>query len=173
MVAAAIFIDDSDLRAALMRAREFGPDTERASYDALGAAMDSCTLFHFEAEESPDGVPWPPSHRAVLQGGKTLQDKRYMRNSTTHNVLPDGVEWGVGMFYAAVHQGGAVIRPKSAKHLYFTGADGHLRAVDQVTIPERPMVGFGPMEREEANRVLSDALARALGQPESPGGAPQ
>jgi phage gpG-like protein len=91
-------------------------------------------------------------HRSILVGSGTLRD------SVTREV--EGDAWsvlvGATMEYAAVHQFGATIRPRTARALAVPGI-GMLR---KATIPARPYLG---VSREDAGEIASLATAFLAG----------
>lgn len=110
--------------------------------DDIGRRLVSDTDRRFETETAPDGTPWKPSRRAVETGGQTLTDKETLRDSISHQAGPRSVAIGTNLIYAAVHQAGATIRPKSAKALKFRLPNGAFVTTKEVTIPARPYIGL-------------------------------
>lgn len=108
----------------------------------------------FEAGVSPSGVTWEPSRRVLEAGGQTLVDTARLRNSITRLITTDSVMIGTNVIYAAIHQLGGVIRPKTARALVFGGLVRR-----SVTMPSRP---FLPDESSVDWAEISDALERYL-----------
>ena len=81
--------------------------------------------------------------------------------SIVHRFGKDFVEWGTNVLYAAIHQLGGTIRPKTAKRLRFTIGDQVVFA-RQVTIPPRPFVGVDNDDRAEIRQILVDHLEDSL-----------
>jgi phage virion morphogenesis protein len=114
---------------------------------SIGVEMETQTQERFDTQKSPDGDSWKAlaqktaayyaskgwTARSILVGEGTLRD------SITSEV--QGGAWstlvGVTMEYAAIHQWGGEIRPKSARALFVPGY-GRLK---KVTIPARPYLG--------------------------------
>jgi phage virion morphogenesis protein len=131
---------------------------------SIGVEMEARTRERFDTKKSPDGDSWKAlaqktaayyagkgwSARSILTGEGTLRD------SVTSEVK--GGAWsvlaGATMEYAAVHQFGAEIKPKSAKALFVPGY-GMLR---KVTIPARPYIG---VSAEDA-KAIEEAAALFL-----------
>lgn len=120
--------------------------------DDIGRRLVTGIDQRFETETAPDGKPWKPSQRARETGGQTLTDKGRLRDSNSHQAGPRSVAVGTNLIYAAVHQDGATIRPKSAKALKFRLPNGAWVTTKAVTIPARPFIG------------ISDGDAAAIGE---------
>ncbi len=110
--------------------------------DEIGDALVTSTRLRFVDEVSPDGVPWTPSLRARLTGGRTLTDDGHLQDSVTHLVIGDELQVGANRSYAAIHQFGGVIRPRHKKALAFTLANGQVAVVAAVSMPARPYLGI-------------------------------
>lgn len=90
----------AEAEASLARlAARFGDLTDLM--DIIGMAVEVDIEENFEGEHSPAGVPWPPSNRARVTGGKTLTNTRRLRGSITHKPTPSSVEVGTNVIYAA------------------------------------------------------------------------
>ncbi len=96
---------------------EFGQEKADAATDMteamneIGDHLESKIPGRFETETGPDGVPWAPSIRAILEGGQTLTDQGHLRDSRTYIAGRDFVEAGLTAKYAAMlHHGGAIGR---------------------------------------------------------------
>jgi len=114
---------------------------------SIGTEMVEQTKERFELQRSPDGDSW----KALAQKTKdyydsqgwsarsTLVGEGMLRDSLTSEV--QGEAWsvlvGAAKEYAAVHQFGAQIVPKSAKALFVPGY-GMLK---KANIPARPYLG--------------------------------
>lgn len=113
--------------------------------DDIGAAMVNQTLLRFDSARDPDGVSWIPSIRAMLEGGKTLQDDGHLRGSITHNVTVDGVEWGSDKVYALIHQ--------------LSGKTGRNQSV---TIDARRYLGISNLDEDIIGESALSYLTEAL-----------
>jgi phage virion morphogenesis protein len=108
----------------------------------------------FEEGASPAGKAWKPSARVKEKGGQTLIDSARLRNSITSDASTDHVEVGTNVVYAAIHQLGGVIRPRTKKALFFGGV---MRK--SVTMPARP---FLPDDKSIDWVEIQDAIWRHL-----------
>jgi phage virion morphogenesis protein len=127
-------------------------------WDAIGMSLVVSTQRRFEEGRGPDGSPWPPSIRALAEGGKTLIASGRLMASLTHNASDEGVEVGTNVIYAAIHQFGGVIRAKNKPKLAFKLL-GEWRFVDEVTIPARPFLGLDREDEREIILIAEDYLA--------------
>jgi phage gpG-like protein len=96
------------------------------------------------------------SRKPLVASGGLSQSIRYQ--------VTDGgasVEVGTNIPYAATHQFGATIRPKSKKALAIPQPDGSVRLVKKVTIPARPFLGFSEGDKATVLGILSELLADA------------
>lgn len=147
----------------------------RGLWLALGEEIKAQTEERFDLGEEPSGQKWPTSWRVKmgLGGGPTLVSTGDMRRSMTVNVNDAGGELVVPKVYAATHQFGATIEPKSAKALYFRlgnkGNQPNFVFARKVTIPARPFLGFSARNIEAIQQVAADYVV----QQSSGGGALQ
>jgi len=136
---------------------------------SIGAEMETQTRGRFDTQRSPEGDSWQalaqktrdyyaekgPGHRSPLVGSGTLRD------SVTHEV--EGGAWsalvGATMEYAAVHQFGATIRPRTARALAVPGF-GMLR---KATIPARPYLGVSDGDAREIASLAAAFVAGGIG----------
>jgi phage virion morphogenesis protein len=133
---------------------------------SIGAEMEAQTQERFDAQKSPDGDSWKAlaqkttayyaskgwAARSILVGEGIL------RNSITSEVQGGALSVLVGatMEYAAVHQFGAEIKPKSAKALFVPGYG----MLQQATIPARPYLG---VSADDAKAIEAAAAAFLAG----------
>ncbi|EHJ46339.1 phage virion morphogenesis protein [Solidesulfovibrio carbinoliphilus subsp. oakridgensis] len=132
----------------------------------IGMLLVSSIQENFELGHSPDGQRWKPSRRAMLQGGQTLVDTGALMSGIVSEATANRVEVGPSgpsLKYAAIHQFGGEIRPKSAKALFFRGADGKAVQVKRVRIPARPYLGVGREDINEIGETLLDYLGGSHG----------
>lgn len=172
MAGAAISVTSEGLAAALAALAAAGAFAEdlTPAHDEIGAAMVTSTQMRFEAQAGPGASPWPPSLRALLEGGVTLTKSGRLAQSITHQADASGVEWGTDVVYAGVHQFGATIKPVDAAALRFKlpGALGW-RSAKSVTIPARSFLGVDADDEAEILEILAER-ARSFGAEGTAGG---
>lgn len=139
-------------------------------YDAIGAMLVTSTQQRFEAEAGPDGSPWPKSIRVLLEGGKTLTDSGFLRNSISFEASDHGVAVGTNAIYAAVQQFGATIRPVSATRLRFE-LGGETIFSQEVTIPARPFLGLDAGDEQGIIAIAGKFVLAPFGDAPAEGGA--
>jgi phage virion morphogenesis protein len=150
------FTITDDLAPALARAVEAATDFTPAMR-AIAGLMESETRQRFEDSRAPSGLPWLPSQRAIDDGGKTLVDTGALLTSIASAFTATEAVAGTNLIYAAIHQLGGTIRPRTKKALKTPfGPRGSVR------MPARPFLGFGPAEQEEIPQILRDHLAAAF-----------
>jgi len=148
----------------------------RPLWEAIGASLVKSTQRRFEDGRAPDGTPWPPSLRALSEGGKTLIDTARLMQSITFNAFDTGVEVGTNVVYAAIHQFGGIIKqPAREQTLHFkthkrTGkrlkgfrkeskADIHQTVAipaHEIKMPARPFLGLDDHDDAEIIRIAED-----------------
>lgn len=171
------------LRGETVAQAELGHLIERAEHprpmwERIGASLVTSTLQRFDNGIDPAGSLWPPSLRALAQGGKTLIDTARLYQSITFNASDDGVEVGTNVIYAAIHQfGGDITIPAREQVLNFkqhkrTGKTlpGFRKAKDAtvsrkvavgahvVNMPARPFLGLDDDDDAEMLRIVEDWL---------------
>jgi phage gpG-like protein len=104
------------------------------------------------------------SHGAGSKKNATLQpDSGRLRNSVSTRVQRSGGRIrgtvGTNLKYAAIHEFGGTIRPKTKKYLKFK-AGGRWYSANQVTIPERPYLR--PSLEKKRKAVLNLILRKLL-----------
>ncbi|WP_300156809.1 phage virion morphogenesis protein [Solidesulfovibrio sp.] len=145
----------------LARVDDLTPGMARIGMLLVGSIQENFELGH-----APDGTRWKPSRRAVLQGGQTLVDTGALQSGIVYEASANRVEIGPSgpsLKYARIHQEGGEIRPKTAKALFFRGADGQARTVKVVRIPARPYMGISAEDWNGIGETLLDYLGEAHG----------
>ena len=148
MFKATIEIDDRQLKAAFNRLTNDVPS--RDLMGEIGQEAASLVDLTFVESKDPWGRPWEP---LKFRDGQPLLDTgTHLASTVNHKVDgDDSVTVGVAASFAATHQFGATIKPKSAKRLVFQPRGfPHPIFAKQVTIPARP---FMPI-REGGNTDL-------------------
>jgi phage virion morphogenesis protein len=129
---------------------------------SIGVEMEEQTKERFETKKTPEGNTWKAlaqktreyyaskgllGHRSILVGEGMLRD------SITSEVQEGAWSTLVGatMEYAAIHQWGGEIKPKSAKALFVPGYG----TLQKVKIPPRPYLGVSA----EDTKAIEDAVA--------------
>jgi len=132
-----------------------------ALHKEIGEQLVASTQMRFKEETAPDGTKWPQSIRAREEGGQTLSDTRRLRSSITYAARPDRVEVGTNDKRASVHQNGAVIKPKRAKHLRFRIA-ARWAQKEEVRIPARPFIGLSDDDHAAINEIIKNRIEEQL-----------
>jgi phage virion morphogenesis protein len=129
----------------------------RGLYDNIGAALVRSTRNRFDTGRDPQGSPWPPSIRAIAEGGQTLVDSTRLRGSITHEASNSGVEVGTNVPYASTHQFGDIILPRTVQALHFFIGDREVFA-DSVEIPQRAFLGLDDDDEREIVAICGEWL---------------
>jgi phage virion morphogenesis protein len=128
-------------------------------FNEIGVNLVENARLRFLDEQAPDGTTWQKSYRAVDQGGATLRDTGVLLASLTHALLPEGVEYGTNVPYAAALHFGATIQAKNKPFLMFKTGRGFARK-KEVTIPARPFVGLDSEDENLVVDLISQFLSR-------------
>jgi phage virion morphogenesis protein len=134
---------------------------------AIGVGMVRDTDQRLGGSVGPDYQAWPalnPAYAALKRGGGMLRESGQrggLAGSLTFHISSGAVEWGSDKVYAAVHQFGGKIAPKTGKALVFK-LGGRLVRARSVTIPARPFLGFGREEQDTVADVVEGFFARAM-----------
>jgi len=156
-----IDVDAKALQGGLKALRDAGGDM-RDTWDAIGRRWVDLTRERFETGTAPDGTTWKPSARAKRDSGQTLVDTRRLQDSITHEPDDRGVTIGTNTIYAAIHQFGGTIVPKTKKALRFFIPGAGWITTRKVTMPPRPFLGANDGDLEEFAAILSNRLRRAV-----------
>lgn len=136
----------------------------------VGEALLKEQNRRFQTQTDPDGKPWAKLAplTVLTRGGATgpiLRRRGLLMRSGTYQVAGNSLAVGVSGVQAAVQQFGATIVPKRARMLAIPlpgrlgGRNGPGFALaNKVTIPARPMVGFGARDEEAARHAIDDWL---------------
>lgn len=159
----------ADVPAAVMAALSARAEDMTDLMGAIGDALVRSTHVRMEREQAPDGTPWIKSRRAAETGGRTLYMAGHLSRSITFEAARDRVAVGTNLVYAAIHQYGGTIKPKTpGGKLRFPVPGGHA-VVASVTIPDRRYLGLGVGDPEEILAQVEDAFRLAMA---AAGGAP-
>jgi phage virion morphogenesis protein len=133
---------------------------------AIGTGLARNTRQRFDLGVDPDGHPWEelnPAYEMGKKGPGILRESGMrggLQGSITFDVAGRELAVGSNKIYAAVHQFGAVIRPKNGPYLIFR-MGGALVKARQVTIPARAYLGFGDEDEDTVLDVAEAFLDRA------------
>lgn len=137
----------------------------------VGEALLKEQNSRFDRQEDPQGKKWQKLSplTVMLRGGKTgpiLKRSGALKQSGAYQVNGKQLRVGINTPYAAAQHYGATIKPKKGKALRIPVAAGigvrnqaggiYLK---RVTIPPRPIVGFGPRDERAARDAIEDYLA--------------
>jgi phage gpG-like protein len=107
-------------------------------FATVGRVIKARIQLCFKLGIDPWGSPWAA---LKIRKGQPLRDTGLLQRSITYKTDQTGVTIGTNQTpRAAVHQFGAVIKPKNAKQLVFPGPGGRLIFAKKVTIPARPFM---------------------------------
>lgn len=112
--------------------------------DAVGFAVSENVRLCFLSSRDPWGRPWPG---LKSRAGQPLRDRGTFLNGISHRTNKDSVDVGSAFKWAATHQFGATITPKTAKWLRFK-VGGRVVFTKKSVIPARP---FLPISRGRLN----------------------
>lgn len=143
-------LDDARLMTTLRRmmAAATQPQTALREIAALG---ESSTRMRFRTQKGPDGTAWKKGRK---KSGRTLTKDGHLSGSISSRATSSEAIWGVNRVYAAIHQFGGVIKPRTKKALRFKVAGGGFVTAKQVTIPARPFLGISDDDRDDILHVL-------------------
>jgi phage virion morphogenesis protein len=128
----------------------------------IGRSLRASTLERFRTERDPDDRAWIPSRRRAEGSPRpTLTLSARLRSSISSRATDSEVRIGTNVIYAATHQFGGTIRPKTAKALVFALPSGQWVQAKAVTIPARPFLGVSADDRQEIVAIVRDAVAKA------------
>lgn len=130
----------------------------------LGEYTLRTTRDRFKSQTGPDGtawqalVPWYKKEKSQNMN-RVLTLRGFLRGQLVSQVVGSrSVEVGSNLAYAAVHQFGATIKPKSGKLLAFRG-----HVAKSVTIPARPYLGLSEDDKNELVERTLDWLRTSGG----------
>lgn len=117
---------------------------------AIGTGLVSSTHRRFVSQTTPAGDKWAalnPDYKATKRNSRILTESGRVRDSINSRPSNDAVRVGTNVIYAAPHQFGATITPKSATHLVFRMGSG-MAFAKSVTLPARPFLGISADDEE-------------------------
>lgn len=156
-----IRVTHDDLTPVLNRLRELAGPKRQSVLRAGGNTLLSITQGSFNSV----GAAFRASPWAAKRDGtpSNLQKTTTLAHSWRLTVTPNGATVSTDREYAAIHQFGGIIRPKTAKALRFQSG-GQWWTVKQVTMPARPMLPITPDGRltDKAATLVARAMVRAI-----------
>ena len=124
--------------------------------DAIGALGVRQTQRRIASEKtSPAGAAWKKN----ISGTSILFRSGALAASISHRASAAGASWGSPLIYAAIHNYGGVIKPKTKKALRFPlrgRQDQHIRK--SVTMPKREYLGISAENAAEMERMVVDLV---------------
>lgn len=128
-------------------------------FDHIGETLLDIHAARFNAQESPDGVPWQALSPWYQQSKPKQKDKILTLDGTLRSTLHWQIEgnkllFGTNLVYGAILHFGGIIKPVSANALNVGG-----RPIKQVVIPARPWLGISIQDK----LLLVDVVREHLG----------
>lgn len=170
-------VDDADLRELLGRLAKRAALLQPALED-VGQHLVHTTWQRFAEARAPDGAAWQglsPLTRALKRIDKILIESSRLRDSINWRVQGGAVLVGSNAVYAAIHQNGGTIKPKTpGGFLVFPIGRAHVMGkrgkpikkqgplmyahAREVHIPARPFLGVSNRDMEAIKTLLLDHL---------------
>lgn len=135
---------------------------------AIGTGLVASTHMRFVTQTDPDGAAWRAlntDYAATKRNTRILTESGRLRDSVNSRAGAAEVRVGTNVIYAAIHQFGGTIKPKTASHLWFRIGDRLVKA-DSVTLPARPFLGISSDDETMIAETIFDFLERYV--PSSP-----
>lgn len=137
----------------------------RELLEAFGQTLVESAVHRLAVtNEGPDGEAWPVSRRARFGGGRTQYKtgQAGLAGSLTYRALPDAVEMGSPLVYAAQRQFGGTIKAKPGKYLVFDSLDEAGNPIKvfakEITQPARPYLGISDDDADELGAIAVEFL---------------
>lgn len=158
---------DAQIRGAVAQLR-FALGRPEALTRPIGVRLAENAQDRFRAERAPDGTPWQrlnPVYAEVKQGPGILRGPNWSRSGLNASITSAASGWDVSVgsnkVHAAVHQFGAMIRPKRGAFLTLRLPNGAIWGVaQQVTIPARPYLGLSAEDQQDVLDIVEDFADR-------------
>lgn len=158
-----VTIEDARVRRAFARLARTMENT-RPVMERIGTGLVASVERRFVSQTDPDGNAWAalnPGYASDKRNSRILTESGRLRGSINKNVGSDQVRVGTNTPYAAIHQFGGTITPKSASHLMFRIGGGFAK-VTSVTLPARPYLGISEEDHRMIGEVVEGFVARAV-----------
>ena len=167
---------ESAVMQALARLSDFDQN-KSVLFDSIGQAVVENIRNRWADGVGLEGK-WRLSRRAMIKGDITLIDSSRLKDSMTHNVLPNGLEIGTDVKYGAIHHfGGEIKHEASTRRTHFrqdqrTGLVGNkfvrksrsnfmqesLGKAYKVSMPRRPFLGLIETDEEQVLDLIERHL---------------
>ena len=134
-------------------------DDTQGLFNHIGETLLDIHEARFNAQESPDGVPWQALSPWYQESKAKQKDKILTLDGNLRSTLHWQIEgntllFGTNLVYGAIHQFGGTIKPVRGNALNVGG-----RPVKQVVIPARPWLGVSTQDK----LLLVDVVREHLG----------
>lgn len=129
---------------------------------AIGTGLVGSTHMRFVTQTDPEGQAWAAlntGYAAEKRNSRILTESGRLRDSINARAGNDEVLVGTNVIYAAIHQFGGTIAPKSATHLWFR-IGGALIKASKVTLPARPFLGISSEDEAMISETVFGFLER-------------
>ncbi|WP_417423594.1 phage virion morphogenesis protein [Hoeflea sp.] len=129
---------------------------------AIGTGLVGSTHMRFVTQTDPEGQAWAAlnsGYAAQKRNSRILSESGRLRDSINSRPGNDEVLVGTNVIYAAIHQFGGDIVPKSASHLWFR-IGGALIKASKVTLPARPFLGISSEDEAMISETVFGFLER-------------
>lgn len=139
-------------------------DDLRPMLKNIGEHVQATTIERFGRQVSPAGVPWAPLNAEYAAGkkGPGILRETGRLAEIVYQVAAQTLLVGSNAIYAAIHQFGGIIRPKSAAALVFS-LGGKTIFAKSVTMPKREFLGLTEEDQTEIRLIAEDFLDVASG----------
>lgn len=137
--------------------------------NAIGETLVSSAVRRLSTtQQSPSGESWPQSRRVEKKGGITQYHEGHLAGSILYRALPDAIEMGSPLVYAAQRQFGGEITPKKpGGWLVFDTLDEHGKEIKifakKVTQPARPYLGVSAEDADEIGDLAIEFFDNIIG----------
>ncbi|OCG45779.1 phage virion morphogenesis protein [Gilliamella sp. Choc4-2] len=138
---------------------EVAIDDVTGLFEHMGEVLLDIHEARFNAQESPDGIPWQTlspwyQESKPKQKDKILTLDGTLRSTLRYQINGNTLLFGTNVVYGAIHQFGGVIKPCNKQALNVGG-----QAVKQIVIPARPWLGVSAQDK----LLLVDVVREHLG----------
>jgi phage virion morphogenesis protein len=156
-----ITVNDRAVREAIERVAAVDRNLIPPLFKNWGEYQVKATRARFLAQRGPNGQAWTPLnpvYAAGKRGPGILRESGGLFGSIVYQVTAATLAWGSNKVYAAIHQKGGAIVPRSADALIFRMGNRTVFA-QKVTIPARPYLGVSEADRAVMTEMAGDLLA--------------